>query len=217
MRLKKISFPLLAAGLLLANSSANAQDWYFGVGFGNSSVDVSGVEGQLNDLAATANSLPGVNAIVNVDDSDTGIKIFSGVNMSENLAFEFGYADLGEVSLDFSLTDDGSFSGTPGSSTVSETDSVSGFYGAAIGKAPLSDLVTLSGRLGVLFWDLETDLTSVDTTGFFGSYTESGSDSGNDIFYGAALAIGWFEIFYDVYDIDGDDVDLMGVSVKFGF
>lgn len=217
MWLKKINYPVVVAGLVLAAPSGSARDWYVGAGVGNSSVDLSEVEGQLNSLAEIANGLPGVETTADVDDSDTGVKIFAGMNMNENFALEFGYADLGEVTVDFSLTDDGSFTGDPSVSSVSGKDTVSGFYGAAAANAPLSELVTLSGRLGLFLWDLESDVTTVDSTGFIGNLTESTSDSGEDVFYGAALGVGWFSVFYDVYDIDGDDVDLVGVSAKFGF
>ena len=47
------------------------------------------------------------------------------------------------------------------------------------------------------------------------SFSGSDSGDGNDIFYGLALNIGWFELFYDTYDIDGDDIDFIGVSARF--
>jgi OmpA-OmpF porin, OOP family len=193
---------------------AYSDGWYFGLGLGTSSYDLPGELNDLKGLINSVNDIPGVTASFDIEDSDTAVKLFSGFNINSNFAVEFGYVDLGEISADFSLTDDGSFTGEPGSLVFSGADSVSGFSAGLVGRLPLSGSVSVSARVGAYFWELDSKFAFEDT--IEGSFSGSESDDGQDIYYGLGLDIGWFGLFYEVYDIDGEDVDFLGVSASFG-
>jgi OmpA-OmpF porin, OOP family len=210
--LKTFTKTLLAL-MVLFNATAAYSQWYFGVAGGTSSFDLPDEIDELNRLIDDVNTIPGVDASFDAEDSDTGMKLFAGNRLSDTLAIEFGYIDLGEISADFSLVDDGTSTGDPISAFVSERNSVSGFSFAAVGELPFSETASLIGRIGVYVWESEYEFSSEDSD--FGSFSESGSDDGNDIFYGVGLNVGWLELFYDVYDIDGDGVNFIGLSARF--
>jgi hypothetical protein len=120
-----------------------------------------------------------------------------------------------KFSADFSLTDNGSFTGEPGSLVFSGGATVFLVSVPGLsGKLPLSDSVSLSARAGAYFWELDSKFAFQDT--IEGNFSGSESDDGQDIYYGLGLDIGWFGLFYEVYDIDDEDVDFLGVSPSFG-
>ncbi len=165
----------LVVGLFAAWVPANAQDTYVGLSLGNFE-----------------------DAVLN--DSDTGWKVYGGYQLSENLAVEGGYVNLGKV-------EESSF-GT----TVSAEQT--GFNVVALGLLPLNQGFSLFGKIGLFFWDSDV---KVSIPGFGSA---SGSDSGTDITYGFGLK----------YDIDRkiavrgewerfeDDIgDLLSIGVAFKF
>ncbi len=204
----------LLCAALFSVSAVHAADWYFGIGAGVSTYDAFGdfsdTEQDVNEL----DDFPGIDASFDVDDSDTAVKLFAGFPLTSSFGVEFAYVDLGETSVNFTLESDGTFF-SPGSTEVSGSASIDGLSAGLIGNLPLSDTVSLNGRAGVYLWDAEGDFSAQDTTGIFDDFSDSVSDDGNDVYYGIGLDIGWFGLFYEIYDIDGDDVDLLGVSAKF--
>lgn len=216
--MEKIKGYLMFAGLMLAFPAAHAQNWYVGIGLGNTSTDLAEDEELVNEEVEFWNSISGVTASGSVDDSDTGLKVFGGYSFNDYLAVDFGYADLGEVGSEIRLVSDGSnFSFPSGSATSTATLGVSGLFGGVVGKLPLTDFLSLQGRAGLYLWDLEYDETNSGTGAYSGTTSFSDSDDGSDLYYGLGLNIGWFGLFYEVYDIDGDDVDFIGASANFNF
>jgi hypothetical protein len=205
----------LFALMVLFNATAAYSQFYFGVAAGTASVDLPDEYNDLAEIVDDAKSIPGIDASADAQDSDTGLKLFAGTHLGEHLAVEFGYIDLGETSFDFSLIDDGSATGDPSTTIIAANSSVSGLSFAGVGKLPFSDTSSLNGRVGIYLWESESDVSFFDTTGFFGNFSDSSTDDGNDVFYGVGLNINWFELHYDVYDIDGEDVDFIGVSARF--
>lgn len=132
-----------------------------------------------------------------LSDEGTSMKLFLGYSFSPNGAFEFAYVDTGEGEED-----------TPFGDFEVSTD---GFEISAVGFLPVNQSVSFLGRLGLYNWDAEAELGGA-----------SGSDSGTDLTYGFGVQ---FELSkaaalrgeYQVYDIDGDDIDNIGVSVLFRF
>ncbi|HEX5057223.1 MAG TPA: outer membrane beta-barrel protein [Gammaproteobacteria bacterium] len=199
--------------------AAYCHGWYIGIGAGISTYDLpNDLESTLNDLDQATSDLNdlGVDASFDADDSDTAAKIFGGFNINPYFGIEFGYIDLGETTADFSLDSDGNLFPS-GETRVGSSFSVDGFNAGVVGSLPFSDLISLNGRAGVYFWNSKSEFSARDTTGAFFNDSFSESDNGNDIYYGVGLDIGWFGLFYEIYDIDGDDINLAGISAKFSF
>lgn len=214
--IKNCSKWVLAFSLLFTASAAYAEGWYFGLGLGTSSYDLPGDFSEIEGLTNEINSFPGIDASFEMEDSDTALKLFGGFDLNSRLGFQFGYVDLGEVSFDFSLASDGT-SFPPGTTEVSTTLNVEGLSAGVIGNLALSDSISLNGQVGLYLWDGEGEFISQDTTGFFDNSSDSVSDDGSDAYYGIGMDIGWFSLFYEIYDVDGDDVDLAGIAAKFRF
>lgn len=201
-----------------------AQGWYIGVGTGTSSFDFTDDDDQeivdmLQDIPGQLGSIPGVDASFSYDDEDTGVKLFAGINVNKNLAVEFGYTDLGGIKLDLSLIDDGSFTMDPSTTYISVRASVDGFHGTVIGKLPISELISLNGRIGLYLWEMDSTLSIQDSTNSFVNGSESYLDDreGEDLFYGIGLDIGWFGISYEIYKVDDFDIDYLGISATYQF
>lgn len=189
--LKKI-IPL---GLLVMSGAVNAGG-YLGVGFGESSVDV------------TPYYYPGLTTAVS--DSDTAFKLFGGYGFNDNVAIEAGYTNFGEFGVAYG---DGSF----------DYVEAGALYIAAVGNVPLGP-VTLFGKAGLANWFL--DYSGVDTYwGWAWSDTATGIDPmvgfGANLDLADAFAVrGEFERFMDVGDRDmtgQSDVDVLSVSAVLKF
>jgi OmpA-OmpF porin, OOP family len=134
--------------------------------------------------------------VTNCDDEDTGWKIFGGWEMNQNIAFEAGWVDMGEIS------------GSIGGSAVSaEAD---GWTLAAKGILPLNEQFGLFARIGFIDWEIEGGgaLSGVD-------------DDGTDLMYGIGaqyMFTDQFGIFgeWEWYDVD-DDVDLLSIGALIKF
>ncbi len=224
--MKKIKFknPLIFCILWLYASFACAGSWYIGAGAGNSSFHyyedfIADNQSDLDDI----NQIAGVNASASSDDSDTAIKLFGGYDFNKYFSVEAGYTDLGESSYSFSLTD--STGPVTDRIYLNSTYGISGFHSAAIGKIPLSELVSLTARLGIYVWKVDTD-ESIRIEGTVSSQaSDSSSDDGTDLFYGIGLNVSWFSVYYETYNIDANiggnsqelDADLIGISGSFTF
>jgi OmpA-OmpF porin, OOP family len=188
----------LSTGTAFAPLAVQAEGGYAGASFGKTSVDLE------CDLDITCAA----------DDSDTGFKVYGGYQFTPNLAVEFGYVDLGEVTA--SGTD--SFLGT-----TSVLIEASGFTLAAVGTIPLGDRFGLLGKAGFFRWDVDASATS----SVFGSASDN--ETGTDLFLGfggfmnlgknLSLRVEW-ERFMDVGDEDttgSTDVDLLSAGIVFRF
>lgn len=194
------SILVVATGLGLAGVSAAtaAEGWYGGVSFGQSKADIN------CDLDVTCSA----------DDKDTGWKLLFGNQFTKNFGVEFGYVDLGEFKVNGIDTVDG---------TVDTKYAASGFNLAAVGSMPVSNAISLIGKLGLFRWDLDASGTS----SILGS--ASTSKSGTDLMYGIGASIGMgkntdvrveWEVFKDIGDKDvtgESDIDLLSVGLVFRF
>lgn len=132
-----------------------------------------------------------------LSDKPTSMKLFLGYSFNPNAAVEFAYVDSGEATEDTFL---GDFKA-----------SADGVEVSVVGLLPVNSAVSFLGRLGLFNWDAEFELGGA-----------SASDSGTDLTYGLGVQ---FDISkavalrgeYQVYDVDGDDIDNIGISALFRF
>lgn len=132
-----------------------------------------------------------------LSDEGTSMKLFLGYSFNPNAAVEFAYVDTGE--------------GKEGTIFGNLTASTDGFEVSAVGLLPVNNSVSFLGRIGLYSWDLDVKLGSA-----------SGSDSGTDLTYGFGVQVELGKSAalrgeYQIYDIDGADIDNIGVSVLFRF
>ena len=205
---------LSCLGFLLS-SSCYAQNWYGGIGIGSSSIDTSSYDLTLADF-----SIPGLSVTSSVSDDDSGIKLFAGYNVNKNLAIEFGFMDLGDI-LEFRIRgeDTDALSPTFGDvTTINSTTSVDGIFGSAVYQWPLSNTISFKGKLGMLFWNADASGSYVVNSG--GSIFESSgtvSDDGQDLTYGIELDINWIGFEYEVYQLEDEDIEYIGVKATYNF
>lgn len=132
-----------------------------------------------------------------LDESDTSMKIFVGHQFNPNFAVEFAYVDLGEAEANILGVD--------------VTASADGFELTAVGLLPLANNFNLLGRVGFLNWDADYDAGAL-----------SGSESGTDLTFGVGVQYDMsntvaFRAEYQMYDVDDEDVNNLGVSALFRF
>jgi len=182
-------FATVLAVALFAAPAALAGSFYVGGAVGQSSADVQD---------------PGV-AGVDVDDSDTGFKVFGGYSFMRHFAVEGGYVDVGETSVETTI---------PVPTSISAQ--ADGFTVEAVGILPIGQRFDVFAKYGFFLWDSEATVSQQG----FGSV--SGSDDGNDPTYG--LGFGWnisergrlrFEA--ERYEVDNLDVDTYLVGYAFSF
>lgn len=142
---------------------------------------------------------------IDFDDSDAGFKVFGGYSISRNFAVEVSYFDLGEASGHF---DDGFDS-------VDFDVGVSGFNVAAVGVLPVSDMVSLFGKIGYASYDIDAH---VEVAGF-GSGSDSQSESDMTYGIGGALSFGQFAVRleYEAINVDNGDANMISVGGVFRF
>lgn len=185
----------LAIALLAASPLAFADaGFYLGAGAGQTSFDVGDTSG----------------IAVNVDDSDTGFKLYGGYKFNDNFALEAGYADIGSATMDFT-----------GLGFNAEVEATALFVDA-VATLPLSPQFAVFGRAGVAMTN--TELT-VNVPGF-GSSTVDDDEAefkfglGGQFSFSKAVALrAEWERYVDVGgDNTGEgDVDVVGVSVNVMF
>jgi len=186
--------------------SAEAIVKYIGCGFGQSSLDISDQDAD------------------SVDDTDTSFKLFAGISPNPNFALELGYADLGEYSAHYPSYDE---------TDRAEADA---FFATAIFLATLTDHVSLLGKIGFADWHVDC---SVDLTAWGTRLSASGDGNGIDLIYGIGINLkamdqlsirAEWERYKDVGDgvditfeghrvgeLEGEDVDVLGLALTFSF
>jgi OOP family OmpA-OmpF porin len=95
------------------------------------------------------------------DGTDTAYGIFAGYKVNKNLAMEFGYHQLGDVSLN-----------APGTTLTFKTET---YDLVALGMLPVADRLALYGKLGIYYGKVKGS-TNIPGSGISGA--------GNDLTYG---------------------------------
>ena len=156
---------LILSALLLAGSFSYANDWYVGIGVGQSTHSNNDID-----------SLKSVGA--SIDDDDTGYKIFVGYNFNPFFAAEGFYADLGEATTSY----------THGSGDYSAKTSVKTFgFGVKV-KYPVYQYFEPFAKLGVHTWDAEGSTTHNNSNKPLGS-TTSKIEDGTNFYYGIGFNV----------------------------
>lgn len=152
------------------------------------------------------------------------VQIFGGVDINPNFSAEFGYIDFGEFSAHYPLYD--------------ETDRAEGsaLFVAAVGQANITEQLRLFGKVGFDYWNVDI---SADATYLGTPISGSGDGTGIDLLYGIGLNFkatdrlsirAEWERYKDVADgvditfaglgsieVEGEDVDVLGVALLYNF
>ena len=144
-------------GALLAAQSAQAQDntfinpdwansaWYIGAGVGQSRATID--EPRLRaSLAANGETVTGFTK----DQRDTGYKLFVGRQLNQYFAVEAGYFDLGKFDFKSSTSGNGVLNGEAGFRGVNLD---------LLGQLPLSQRLSLLGRVGMHYTKTNTEFS----------------------------------------------------------
>lgn len=168
----------LGAALAAASAPAAAQ-YYAGASLGPTTVDLCDVR------------------LTGCEDDGTGLKLFAGSVINQNLAVELAWVDLGELE-----------ESTLGGPLRLE---IKGIQVAALGSLPLSPRWRAFGKVGLYLWDRRA-------RGPGGSF----NDDGTNIMFGVGGA--WnirrdidLRLEWERFDIDGDDIDMLSAGVQLSF
>lgn len=197
-KLKIAAVALAAASSIVAGPAAAG---YFGVALNQNTVkDWDDVGPALDDGSFTSQSS---------DDKDNGFRVFAGFGDNENFNFEVGYSDFGEATFD--AESDGCCFYPAG--PVSVEAASTGLDFGLVGRAKISDTLGFLGRVGLLMWEADIDA-------MVGGSPGSGSEDGNDVFFGFGLELMASEGFsmrgeYTMYSLDDLDIDSLSISLVF--
>ena len=203
--MRKISKSLVAISMLSAVSVCCASEgFYVGANIGQASYDATLSDFNVLDDGSIFSA--------SLDDSDTSFSLRLGYQLTPNIAFEGGFIDLGELTVNAN-SDWSGFLYEPG--PVTFTITAEGLFFDVKGLLPLNEQFSLYGKLGLLKWD-GTGTLSDSTRGI------SVDDDGNDTFYGIGASFNAtskiaLNLDYSFYNLDGDDVDVLSVGIQFGF
>lgn len=183
-------------------------------------VGVSAGQSAVKDACDGLDNLNGVTFSGSCDDTDTAWKIFGGYQFSRNWGIELGYYDNGEVTLD------GTGQGGGVSVPVNAKAESSGFALSGVGTYYFTDKFGLFGKLGIVYWDIESSATA---TGAAGPATVNIDDDGTALGAGIGLVFkvservgirGEWERTFDAGDantVGESDVDFLSLGVAFYF
>ncbi len=205
MKIRFIGTAVLAA--LISQPTFAEGMGYIGATIGSSSVDDS--SGDL-DTALVATGF--ATASTNLDDSDTGFKIFGGYLYNENWGVEVGYMDLGEFG----------FSGATTGPVVNYSGNieVDTWYLAGVLNLPVADTIAINARAGFAFWDASASVTA-GTGGVSNTVSGSADDDGTDAIIGVGVSFNVTDnmairVDYDRINTD-DEVDMFSAGLQMSF
>ena len=210
---------VMTASLLAANP-AQAQDntfinpdwassaWYIGAGVGQSRATID--EPRLRaSLAANGETVTGFSK----DQRDTGYKLFVGRQLNQYVAVEAGYFDLGK--FDFQST-------TSGNGVLNGQAGFRGVNLDLLGQLPLSQRLSLLGRVGMHYTKTNTEFSGnrlLGSTNTHASERKLNAKLGLGLEYkfSEALALRGEVERYRVNDAVGNrgDADLYSVSLVY--
>ena len=127
--------------------------------------------------------------------SDSGLKIYGGWRLNQNLAVEAGYADFGKITANETVT------GLNTDTYRKDSVGISSVYVAAVGMYPVSESVDLFGKLGYHRYSQDNKTSGRRPEGVLNT---SGTTNDLDILYG--IGAQW---------ISGSDFSVRGEWEKF--
>lgn len=160
------------------------------------------------------------------DDSDTGFRVFAGVEVGRYLGLELGYADFGEVSRRLQNDGSGSFFAA---GPVTDSLSLEAYDLTLVGRLPLTANLALLGKAGLFWWDSSYRLDGTAQCCGPGTYFRD-SEDGSDAVYGAGVRYERFRPWvavaeYTRGDFDGEslgarldrEVETLALSLSYKF
>jgi len=162
--------------------------WYVGAGIG--SAHLTGGADSIDPGAAGS-------SVLDLDDDDTGWKVFLGYQLNPYFAAELSYADLGEFSETHAA----------GAGTVTNTVKPSAWCLDGVGSLPFDSGLSLLAKLGACRWD--------DDMGENGTSPVFGLGARYDFSRHMGARLEW-ERYTDVSH-DTGDVDLYSINLIYDF
>jgi hypothetical protein len=170
----------------------NPEGLYLGAGVGDFSSAVDEI-----------NNLDDVDDVgIDFSDSDNATKLFGGWRFNRFVAFQADFTDFGESS--------GAVS--PSVPSVRGTSDVEGFAPSVVGTLPIGPL-ELFGRVGVMFYEVDLNLTGGRIIDESGEDTVWGGRLGIDVLDRMNLRLEYEEI--DIAELDEADALWLNVAWKF--
>lgn len=214
---------LVSAFLVLGVGIANAQTGgdtrtYAGIGLGWAEGDGEGCDAS-GAFSGTVNGNPYSGTYETSCDREIGFKVFGGQQFSRHFAAEVGYVSVeGVGSLDIDFT-------SPVSANSAADLDFSTFYVAAVGRLPVANVLTVTGRVGFHMWESEISDISVTAAGTATSVScdiPLCKDDGTDLLYGIGAE---YDITDNVrlqgnltrFEADEDEVDMISINVAYMF
>lgn len=161
----------------------------------------------------------GLGSVTSVDDKDTAFRIYGGYRVRENFAVEIAYVNFGEFTSNSTIVSGGS------GVVVGEWSGYS-LNAAALGMLPVADNLSLFGKVGLGYWNLDFDLTA---SGPGGTLSASESDSGIaplfgvgavfDITQNLSIRAEWERLLNvgDTNTTGESDIDILSLGAQFTF
>lgn len=209
-----VSAAMISAGLFMSPASADDDDgvWpLFRFPDSDTGIYVGATVGYNDhtDLLSANNdgSLSGINE----DQKDSGYSVQAGYKFNDYVAVEGGYLDLGEPKFDAQSDGSGESWVAGDVSTLMEAD---GWLLSVVGSWPLSERISLFGRLGIYFWDTTETFTE-------NGFETVDKNSGEDAYFGGGVDwdLGekdkWHlrgEVAQTEVDKDGDKVNMLSAG-----
>ena len=178
-----IATAVFAVSAMSSTDAVHAQtpSWYGGVAYGQSKSNVNA--GEVNDfLRSVGYGSPSTS----VDDKDKAYRFVLGYRLSPAVALEAFYADLGNYGSRSNVA-------TPFIGSVSADYSAKGFGVDLILSAPLTDVFSVYGRLGVIQAKTEASFSSSGSVALLrggGSKNKTGPHFGVGLQYEISPTIG---------------------------
>jgi len=206
MTKKNLLMSIAAIGGLMGSLQASAADdnWYAGASLGTTTIETG-----VSNTTGTAQ----------VDEDDSGFKVFFGKKINKTIAVEGFYADFGEASLtgnngDNFTIDNVVYVFTTNNANI--TSAATGFGANAKFSLALGKSSSIVAQIGLLRWDTDTTVSGASVT------STTLSDSGTDVFYGLGYQYSFNDslaltLDYDLYEIDDSDTEMFALGVVYNF
>jgi len=217
----------LCAGLLIGGAAQAADDGWYTVGFGGEASTKNVRQGELDQNLIDffgSGGLTVVDAVSDLDDSDTGFGLAIGYQVNENFATELAYVDLGEYSYAAEGTVTDGLADYPASFGLSQ--SAAGPVYSVLGILPIGERFSVFARVGIALMSVEADADVVvdgvpdsgnaSTNRSNGLYGVGGEFSVSDRF---GVRLEWTRYAaVGSEDITGDiDIDLISLGLRYNF
>jgi OOP family OmpA-OmpF porin len=139
-----------------------------------------------------------------LDESNTGTKLYAGYAFNKYFAAEAGVYNFAEASA-------GGIQTTPGGSIMSAAVSMKGVGAYAVGVYPVNRELDLMAKIGVLDWDadLRVDNKSITNNGTDAAYAIAASFA----FTKELLAT----VEYEIFNSDNPELSMFSAGFRFNF